>query len=743
MKKSRIILISSIFTILVIMTFADFIIRVNLNAHKEANSELENISTQACNAVDVTIENSILSLREISIAFLDMRSMEKQDVLEILQKVSESTPFTNMCIIDESGNGIFDNGEKRNLSDRDYYINGIKGQSGISEVITSAITGQKYLILYAPIYEQDGEVIGVVQGAYDMAALSKIIDVDSFDNQGNTYLFNIKGELILGSANVGNLDMGDNVFEYFEENVKFTEKEKKQFYDNIHAGISGFAHYEKEGIEYVGFYQPLNAEGWYIINVISHQLVASRILGISKFALSFFVKCLFFFCLMFGWVLRTERRRKQMELKIANEAHLSQLLQEQKKSNQLILESVKLAKQANRTKSEFLSRMSHEIKTPINAIIGMNEMARNNMENSDVQLTCFDRIDVASKELLVMYQRLLNHSEDEDKKLRLSDEIVNLYELLALVQKQMQEDINEKSLQINWQLQIPKEYGVITDGECLHLILVNILRNAIKYSPNNSEIIFKAELIEEAKSFAVCGFEVHDHMTDINQQELNELLDIYESGQRFHKESTGIELRIAYNLTILMNGLMTGKVVKGKGTIIHIDVPMRKAQTTATEEMTKNAVKPVLNALEKKEYHLAGKRILLVEDNDINMEIAKMYLEEVNIEIIPAVDGKIALQKYLDAPAGYFDMILTDIRMPNLDGRDLAKSVREAEHGDAATIPILAMSADAFSDDIKMSQSVGMDDYIMKPIQKEDLYDILKKYLVSSADDTDLEEVKT
>lgn len=729
MRNKKIFWLSAVFVILVIMSFVDFVVHINRNAHEETYSELKFFSVQACNSVNVTIENSILSLTEISNSFSDMRSAEDEEVFAVLKQISESSEFSNMCVIDQSGMGVFDSGKKVDLSDRDYYINGMQGKSGISDVVTSKISGKKYLILYAPVYGTGRDISGVIQGAYDMESLSKIISVDSFDEKGNMYLFNVKGELILGSEKVGDLDFGDNVFQYFEQNVEFTSEEREQFYQNIKLYQSGFAKYKKEGIEYVGYYQPLIAPNWYIINVMSQQLINSRMLDISRFAFSFLIRCLIFFCLLFLWTLRTERKMRQTEMKIADEAHISQLVQEQQKSNQLILESVKLAKQANRTKSEFLSRMSHEIKTPINAIIGMNEKARNHMNQPQIQQQCFQKIEKSSQELLAMYQKILDTSDKDTVYSRaLSEEKINLSELIMLIQTHLSEDISQKSIRIVWQVQFPEDYTVIIDSECLHLILINMLRNAIRYSPENSEIIFKAAIIEDARSFAVCGFEVQDKMTQITEQELKKLMSVYENGEEYYKEGTGIELRVAYNLTALLNGLMTCGIDEGIGTIVHIDIPVRKSIDSVQEPKTnKNG-----NVENQKKYHLSGRRILLVEDNEINMEIAKMYLEDADIIITPAADGKIALLEYIESPIGFFDLILTDIRMPNMDGRELASAIRESERSDAKGIPIIAMSADAFSEDMKLSQSVGMNDYLMKPIQKEDLYDILEKYLVLS-----------
>ncbi len=739
MKNRRVFLISSIFIILATLTFADFYFRVKYDAHETAYNELKTYSDQTCNAVNVTTDNSITSLKEMAVAFSNLEHMDTTEIVHILKHLSVNTNFTNLCVINKEGIGTFLNQAILDVSSRDYYLNGIKGQAGVSGITTSMVTGNKYLILYAPIYDVDMKVIGVIHGAYDMETLFRIIDVEGFNDKENTVLFQTSGALILGSQEFGNLDIGDNVFEYFEKYVDFTDEERDKFYQNISRGAPGYSEYTRDGVEYIGYYQPLKTNNWYIISVMTHNDFVTHIKEISRYAVTFFIRCIIIFCLMFIWTIRTEQKIKKAELHMIKEEHISQLLQEQRKSNELIMESINLARQANRTKSNFLSRMSHEIKTPINAIIGMNEKARKHLQQSAIQLECFQKIENASQQLLEMYKKILDNSEVQDISMKLSsEEVVKIPKLLELVENYLEDDLKEKEIKLTKRIQVPEDFEMITDQECLSLILINILRNAIRYSPYRSEIILKADITEDARSFAVCGFEVLDKMTEVTEKELSLLMNLYETGEDYYKEGNWIELRIAYNLTVIMNGLMTCSIKEGDGTIVHIDIPVKKSKAKAIlddslniTEQNKEGDKKNSNesSNETCEINFSGKRILLVEDNDINMEIAKMYLEDMDIMITPATDGDIAFLSYMESPGNYFDLILTDIRMPNMDGRKLAKAVRDSDRPDAKTIPILAMSADAFSEDIKLSQSVGMNDYIMKPLQKDDLCAILKKYL--------------
>lgn len=378
---------------------------------------------------------------------------------------------------------------------------------------------------------------------------------------------------------------------------------------------------------------------------------------------------------------------------------------------------------ASKAKSEFLSRMSHEIRTPMNAIIGMTNIALGFVDDNQNVKDCLEKIDTSTKYLLSLINDILDMSRIESGKMTVCKEAFQLDNLVKELETLIRPQTEEKKLK----LEIVKDFtnsNLIGDELRLNQVLINLTGNALKFTPIGGTITVKIEQISHEEEAAAIRFAVKDTGIGINKENLSRIFQAFEQEETTtaHRYGgTGLGLAISSNLVRLMGGHLAVDSIEGKGSEFYftIQFPLSKEKVVANE-----------NAVEEKEnYDFSGKRVLLVEDNDLNLEIAETILDMVGCKVESAKNGQEAVDKFLETPVNYYDVILMDIRMPILDGFEATKIIRTAEKEDARTVPIIALSANAFDEDTKKSIDAGMNGHLAKPIDIKHLYKVLNKVL--------------
>ena len=404
---------------------------------------------------------------------------------------------------------------------------------------------------------------------------------------------------------------------------------------------------------------------------------------------------------------------------------------EQARNQQLLINALHIAEAANQTKTEFLSRMSHDIRTPMNAIIGMTTIAKEANGNLDTINSCLMKIENSSSYLLTLINNILDVSRIESGKMPVNNSDFDLYNLLAQIDQLIAPASQKKHIRYITSIHSVYHSKLYSDELQLRRILTNLLNNAVKFTPEGGQIEFK--VIEEhcTNTRAQFCFIISDNGIGISEQMQKKIFDPFEqisdeSGSYMKQSGSGLGLSIVDSLVHLLQGVITVDSKQGKGTTFTLKIPfsISSAQTVLKE----NSFSP-LDKQNIDEFKFHQERILMVEDNDINMEIAKNYLNRDDLFVDCAANGKEALEQYLSHEDGYYQLILTDIRMPLMSGHELTSAIRESKRKDSRDIPIIAMSADAFSEEIQLSQSIGMNDYIIKPLDRTQLFSVLHKYL--------------
>ena len=627
--------------------------------------------------------------------------------------------------MDSEGGYYTESGKRGLFRDLDYFEESPEKTSFVFDSMTDNQSKMVFLNrLPEPIYLQNGEkktsilYFGIAQ---DMEQLNPYFNCEAYNGNNSVYVLDDNGSKLFNSNQV-ELIKGHNVFSVLQ-NMKYLhnssfEKTKAELEEK---GCS-YSNAVLDGTEYFyGLKRMENAE-WTLIFLVPAEYVATNTLKLVNFVMVFIVifTVIVAVCVMLGISFVMYRNQQEaIRVERENNAKLETVNTKLRQAKQAAEDAFQVAQEANRSKSSFLANMSHDIRTPMNAIIGITSLIRHDAGDKGKVIEYADKIDTSSQHLLGIINEVLDMSKIEAGKtvFKYSDFSIPdfIQELDTIFRSQIYEKkqtltITKENIRHEW-----------VNGDQVHLMQIfsNLLSNAIKYTQEGGEIQLLAEECESNSSvYAKYRFLVCDNGMGMSADFKDRIFDAFtraENSLTNKIQGTGLGMAITKNLVDSMGGTIDVESEPGQGSCFEVFMDLKIAEERSASPASQAET-------EKQDGNiLKGMRFLCAEDNELNAEILTELLKIEGAECTICENGKRVLETFEQSVPGDYDMILMDVQMPVMNGYEATKAIRRSSHELAKTIPIIAMTANAFSEDIQHSLAAGMNAHISKPVDMKTL----------------------
>lgn len=534
-----------------------------------------------------------------------------------------------------------------------------------------------------------------------------------FDGVADIFIVHADGRSIYRENKTGTFANNANIF-HLLENVPFLHKGS---FANLLASFNDAAgasfEFVYEGKRHFISLAPTQMQDWIVALIVPTAQIQGHsggIVGIVLYKIIFFALLLVWMALMIIYFfVSASNNRMQVE--------------QQKHVNAALKKSADEANWANKSKSEFLSHMSHDIRTPINIIIGMIEIAEENLKNPEKLRQCLDKIASSSKHLYAIITDVLDMSKLENGKMPYKENEFVLRSVLETCCSIIQTSAQQQNIAFTCNYADLTHSNLVGSDLYLRKILMNILSNAVKFTGDGGHVSFEATELSCDGKTSVFRFVIQDDGIGMSEEYQKHLFDPFSQegiSSRTKYEGSGLGMPIAKSLLDKIGGTMEVDSKLGQGSRFTITIPF--AINTATAQSNDTAL------TQTAPYPLQGMRILLVEDNALNLEIAEHFLRGAGAEVVPAANGEEAVKLFENSAISGFDVVLMDLMMPVMDGLTAARTIRSLNRPDAAEIPIIAMTANVFTEDIERTKAAGMNEHLSKPIKSTLLISTVSKY---------------
>ncbi len=703
--------------ILILVMIRSYYVELDNQLFVERSRHLEEITEKIADIFDITIARSWDSVNILE-RFLSMEGSKAQTEDEFMQRLQEMSRFRSedniFLLLDDDFHYYASDGNKGYWKELPMII---KNQSQTQELITtlpyqsSSLTYLCFLkqLPEKIVLEATGESIAYVMLAVDIHSVNDGFSVNTFGSRDYTYIVNQDGRALFIPDGADSRFRAYNIVNALEDEEFIHGGTVEDLRTSIQGLESIVLEFRSGGIDYFVSCHSVGSEGWNTLTFVPTSVMGDGtdyMLGTTRrlFIVMGLLLILDFSSLVF--YLTDNRNRRLMEQK--------------EESNRILKEAAEEARSASKAKSEFLSNMSHDIRTPINGIMGMTEIALKNVSDAARVEDCLSKISNSSQHLLSLINDVLDMSRIESGKVTVNSAPMNLTattdECASIIDGQL----------LNRDVELIREFGDLAHpnliGDELHLrqILINILGNSVKFTPDGGKIYFRVKETDNTDDRAHFHFEIEDTGIGMKPEFLQHIWEPFaqeDDGSRTIYKGTGLGMTITKQFVDMMGGTITVESRLNEGSIFAIELDF---------DIDQNAAKAA-ETPEETEFHLEGMQVMLVDDIDINIEVAKYMLEEVGTNVTCAENGQLALELFQNHAAGSFDVILMDVKMPVMNGLDATRAIRALDRPDAKTIPIIAMTANAYDEDVRSAQEAGMNGHLAKPIDAALLYRTLSE----------------
>ena len=666
------------------------------------------------------VEEFLLHERELS-----LETDVNKSFFEAWEKESEST----LIFLQENGQAISAGGTKMRIDMPSKLLLDLKNGYNIGKLVCLDYDQKKkdgYLVaIPCQEYTINGETYTAIGTVYDHSKLDSMLKLKGYD--GKAYLFMLDDD---GNITYTNLS-GDkylrnySLLKHLKGEQAITEEEADLFKKKFDNRESGVALLGKQNPYYLG-YCPIESNNTILVCIVAKGVVDNVLMDYQKTVLFTTILMAGFILLLFAGLFysisrlsladqKAEYEKRNNELHLQTMKEMEVVNQKLKKAKNVATEALQTAENANKAKTDFLSNMSHDIRTPMNAIIGITSLIRHDAGNKAKVIEYADKIDISSQHLLGIINDVLDMSKIEAGKtvFKYSDfSILDLMQELDTIfhtqiyEKQQTLTIIKENIQHEW-----------VNGDQVHLMQIfsNLLSNAVKYTQEGGKIQFFVEECETKSSvYAKYRFLVSDNGMGMSADFKDTIFDAFtraESSLTNKIQGTGLGMAITKNLVEAMGGTIDVESELGQGSCFEVLMDLKIAEdrtvALAAQEETDEQDGNILQ----------GMKFLCAEDNELNAEILTELLKIEGAECTICENGEEILKAFEQSAPGDYDMILMDVQMPVMNGYEATKAIRRSSHKLAKTIPIIAMTANAFSEDIQHSLAAGMNAHVSKPVE--------------------------
>ena len=730
-RKKMIVPLFFLILIFLNLIFVKFLLnRMNSYIAENGKSSMGAVVEQIQQTYDLQVNGyySRLHMLEDFLTQEGVRSIEldrNKKFFEAWQKESEST----LIFLQENGKAITTDGTKLRVDMPSKLLLDLRNGYNIGKLVSLDYNQKKkdgYLVaIPCQEYTINGETYTAIGTLYDHSKLDSMLSVKSYN--GNAYLFMLDNDGNITYTNQKEDKFFRNYFllKHLKGDQAITEEEA----DSLQKKLDG----REQGVELLGSdkpyylgYCPIENNNTMLICIVEKSVVDNVLRDYQKTIVFETILMAGFILLLFAGLFYSISRRSLAEQKAEYEKRnneiQTQAMKEMEESNKklkkakdITTEALQTAENANKAKTDFLSNMSHDIRTPMNAIIGMTSLIRHDAGNKAKVIEYADKIDISSQHLLGIINDVLDMSKIEAGKTVFKYTDFSILDFITELNTIFHSQIDEK----NQTLTIIKENirHEWVNGDQVHLMQIfsNLVSNAVKYTQEGGKIQFLVEECETKSSvYAKYRFLVSDNGMGMSADFKDTIFDAFtraESSMTNKIQGTGLGMAITKNLVEAMGGTIDVESELGQGSCFEVLIDLRIAEdrfVSSAEQAEKD--EPAGNVLK-------GMRFLCAEDNELNAEILMELLKIEGAECTICENGKRVLEAFEQSAPGDYDMILMDVQMPVMNGYEATKAIRRSSHELAMTIPIIAMTANAFSEDIQHSLAAGMNAHVSKPIE--------------------------
>ncbi len=672
---------------------------------------LEELTAQQTKKFTNTLDNQTQQLRTAIHLLGESDVSGREAMQQFIGHMEEISGFDFFALIDEEGTVYTEDSVYPGIFEYSFSVDSFTEPF----VSFNQSMGEGDLVMVSlPVNGQQTEGRKIVAATVGIDT-ETVIDKMSLDqNDGHSFSNVVRpdGSYVIRMPHT-HLKPNTNLFTALKEEAHFEDEELFiKWQEGVKEGKEGMAVYELQGLQHFTYYMPIHGTDWSITTTLHYSLVSGNV-----------------------EIIRTTLARNgaiQLLLVLLVVIVLFVVYLSMHKKNDCLRFEKMQAEEVSKAKSTFLSNMSHDIRTPMNAIIGFTNLAVKSVEDTEKTRDYLMKILTSGNHLLALINDVLEMSRIESGKIHLEETECNLFEMLKELYGMIHGQAEEKQLGLSFCADEVTDGDVYCDKLRMNQMFLNLLGNAVKFTPAGGEISVCISQINNARGYGTYVIRIKD--TGIGMApEFAEKVFIPFERERTSTVSgiqgTGLGMSITRNIVDMMGGTIELETAPGKGTEFIVTVKLRlndEQGTAGFGDFMEMEAEP-----EEKPVDFAGRRILVVEDNELNREIAVEVLEEAGFETEEAEDGSIAVEKVRASAHGYYDLVLMDIQMPVMDGYEAARAIRALDDQKLSAVPIIAMTANAFDEDKQAALDAGMNGHLAKPFDVDELLEMLADVMYS------------